>query len=58
MLVALAASSSPLSAWARALASSSRSANPVPPVADAAKASVWKISASSGLTPIEENWRA
>ena len=28
------------------------------PSREAAKASVWKISASSGLIPIEENWRA
>ena len=31
---------------------------PRPPLVLAAKASVWKISASSGFRPIEENWRA
>jgi len=40
------------------LVSSSSSANPVPALAEAAKASVWKISASSGWMPIEENCRA
>ena len=42
----------------RSSVSPSSWAKPAPPFSDAAKASVWKISASSGLIPIEENWRA
>ncbi len=38
--------------------SASSAANPTPPSAEAANASVWKISASSGRRPIDENWRA